>query len=290
MDTDALALLLLLAERQSLSAVARAQNVAVSTVARRLDALEARLGLRLIDRRANGARLTEEGARIAALAAPVVDHAARIGRAAAAMKASAQGGMVTISATELVIAETLAPALPELWAQAPGLAVTLRAQGDVVSLAAREADIAVRMRRPEEPSLIARKIAELATGLFASPAYLAGRDPARVRLSEERLLAYDDSYGRIAEQDWIVVNGLDAAVKLRTGSTRALVMACAAGAGIALLPVGAARRAGLVNVPMPGLPPARQVWLLTHRDLNRMPSIRAAQRWIARAFAQRERG
>lgn len=290
MDTDALALLLLLAERGSLSAVAKAQDVAVSTIARRLDGLEARLGLRLIDRRANGARLTDEGMRIAALAAPIVDQAARIGRAAAAIKASAQGGMVTISATELVIADTLAPALADLWRHAPGLAVTLRTQGEVVSLAAREADIAVRMSRPHEPSLIARRIAEIPLGAFASSAYLAGRDPAALRLGDERLLAYDDSYGRIAELDWIAANGLTGAVMLRTGSTRALIAACAAGAGIALLPVGAAGRAGLVPVPVPLVPPVRQVWLLTHRDLNRLPAIRAAQRWITSAFARRDAG
>lgn len=290
MDTDALALLLQLAERGSLSAVAKAQDVAVSTIARRLDALEARLGLRLIDRRANGARLTDEGLRIAALAGPIVDQAARIARAALAIKASAHSATVTISATELVIADTLAPALPDLWAHVPGLAVTLRAQSEVVSLAAREADIAIRMSRPHEPSLIARRIAEIRVGAFASPDYLAGRDPATLRLADERLLAYDDSYGRIAELDWIAASGLTGATRLRTGSTRALLAACIAGAGIALLPLRAAERVGLVPVAVPLVPPPRQVWLLTHRDLNRLPAIRAAQRWITRAFAQRERG
>lgn len=289
MDVGALKLLLELDARQSLSAVAKLHDVAVSTIARRLEALEASLGLRLLDRRANGVRLTAEGQRIAALAGPIVDQAARIDRAAVALKASARGGNVTISATEFVVSEMLAPALPELWQLAPDLAVTLRAQGEVVSLAAREADLAIRMSRPTEPSLIARKVGEVPLGCFASPTWLAGRDPAAIRLSEARLLVYDDSYGRIAENDWVATAGLAGAVMLRTGSTRALVNACAAGGGVALLPVHAAGKAGLINIPAAIALPPRPVWLLTHRDTRRLPTIRVAQRWIERVFlAQRQ--
>ena len=87
MDSEDLKLLLMLDDRGSMSAVAKQLDLAVSTVARRLEGLEASLGLRLLDRRANGVRLTSEGGRIAALAAPLVDQAARIARAAAALGA-----------------------------------------------------------------------------------------------------------------------------------------------------------------------------------------------------------
>ncbi len=285
MDVQALRTLLDLDRRGSLSAVATHADVAVSTIARRLDSLEAALGLRLLDRRANGVRLTAEGQRIAALAGPIVEQADRIDRAAAALKASAHGGSVTISATEFVVSEILAPLLPDLWRAAPDLTVTLRAQGEVVSLAAREADLAIRMSRPTEPSLIAQKIGEVPLGCFASAAWLDGRDPSMIGLSDAQLLIYDDSYGRIAELDWVAAQGLTGAVILRSGSTRALINACAAGGGVALLPVRAAARAGLVPVKVPFALPPRPVWLLTHRDIRRLPPIRAAHRWIERAFA-----
>lgn len=285
MDVQALRTLLDLDRRGSLSAVATHADVAVSTIARRLDSLEAALGLRLLDRRANGVRLTAEGQRIAALAGPIVEQADRIDRAAAALKASAHGGSVTISATEFVVSEILAPLLPDLWRAAPDLTVTLRAQGEVVSLAAREADLAIRMSRPTEPSLIAQKIGEVPLGCFASAAWLDGRDPSMIELSDAQLLIYDDSYGRIAELDWVAAQGLTGAVMLRSGSTRALINACAAGGGVALLPVRAAGRAGLVPVKVPFALPPRPVWLLTHRDIRRLPAIRAAHRWIERAFA-----
>lgn len=286
MDTEALHQLLLLDERGSLSAVAKQLDCAVSTVARRLDGLEATLGLRLLDRRANGVRLTEDGRQIAALAVPIVEQAARIARTAAAVGKSGSGGAVTISTTEFFVSEVLAPALPDLWRQSPGLGVTLKSQGERVSLAAREADLAVRMARPEEPSLVARRIGEIPLGCYASLDYLAGRDPAQVRLSDERLLVYDESYGHIAERDWVAAAGLTGAVMLRTGSTRALVNACAAGAGIALLPDRAAAQAGLVLLSGGVKLPPRPVWLLTHRDLRRLPTVRAAQAWVLRSFAR----
>ena len=285
MDTEALRLLLMLEERGSLSAVAKQLDVAVSTVARRLEGLESDLHLRLLDRRANGVRLTADGTRIAAMAVPLVDHAARIGRAASALGSQGAAGMVTISSIEFIISDVLAPALPLLWATAPGLAVTLKSQGEIVSLAARAADLSVRMSRPEEPSLVARKVGEVPLGFFVSPAYLRDRDPESIRIEDERLLVYDDSYGHIPERDWVTARGLSGAVVLRTGSTRALVNACAAGAGLALLPVRLAQRNGLVAVSAPFDLPPRPVWLLAHRDTRRLPAVRAAHAWVARACA-----
>lgn len=284
MDSEALRLLLILRERGSLSAVAKQLDVAVSTVARRLESLEGDLQLRLLDRRSNGVRLSEDGARIAAMAMPLVDQAQHIERAALALRQQGTAGHVTISATEFVVSELLAPALPRLWASAPGLAVTLKSQGEVVSLAARAADLSVRMSTPQEPGLIGKRIGDVPLGCYASPDYLAGRDPGALHLNEERLLVYDDSYGRIAELDWVAALRLSGAVVMRSGSTRALINACAAGAGVALLPARQAERAGLIAVPLAtGLPP-RPVWLLTHPDARRLPTVRAAHRWIAETF------
>lgn len=286
MDTDALRLLMLLDRLGSMSAVARSRDVAVSTIARRLEGLEAALGLRLLDRRASGVRLSADGARIAAMAPALVDQAARIERTASALKRRGTDASLTISATEFIVTEFLAPALPRLWASAPGLAVTLKSQGEVVSLAERAADIAIRMGAPHEPTLVGRRIGETRLGCFASPDYLAGRDPGALAFGEERLLAYDDSFGRIPEADWITALGLDGAVMCRAGSTRALIMACAAGGGIALLPERAALRAGLIRVAAPVSIAPRPIWVVTHRDLSRTAAVRAAMRWIVAACAE----
>lgn len=269
----------------SISAAAKAAGVSVSTAARRLDALEAQLKLRLVDRRANGARLTAEGLRLATLAQPLAEQLATIARAAEALRHGDGPALVRISATEFVVTDTLAPALPMLWAQAPGLLVQLQSEASVVSLAARDADIAVRMSRPQGAALLIRKLPVIELGLFASTPWLAGRDPAGIDLRAGPILAYDDSYGRIPELVWLEEIGLAGAVRLRTGSTRALVTATLAGAGIGLLPRRQARPGlGLVELPVPLPPPVRTPYVAVHRDLRRLPHIAAAHRWVVSAF------
>ena len=286
MNPPDLRLLLDVRSAGSLSAAAKRSGIAVSTLARRLDMLEGDLKLRLVDRRMNGARLTSDGERIAALAAPVVEGLDRVARAAAAMRDSAEREAVTVSATEFVIADVLAPAVPVLLARHRNMVLTLRSEAAVVSLAGRAADIAVRMSAPEGNSLVGRKLPEQRLGLFASTAYLAGRDPATLNLAAESLLVYDDSYGRLPELDWLHAGGLDSAVSLRTSSTRALIAATASGAGIGLLPALHANVAGLVEVPAPVRLPGRAPWLLVHRDLRRVPAVRVVMACIDNAFQE----
>jgi molybdate transport repressor ModE-like protein len=238
MDLAEIETLAAVARHGSISAAAKAAGVSVSTAARRLDALEAKLHLRLVDRRANGARLTADGLRLAALAEPLSAQIAGIARAAEALRHGEGPALVRISATEAVIADILAPTLPALWAQAPGVQVQLQSQNAVVSLASRDADIAIRMVRPSGAALIIRKLPALPLGLFASTHWLAGRDPASIDLGAGPILAYDDSYGRIPEVAWLDSLGLAGAIRFRTGSTRAIQAATLAGAGVGLLAVG----------------------------------------------------
>lgn len=282
MDLDDMALLASVARLGSISAAARARGIAISTAARRLDGLESSLKLRLVDRRADGARLTPEGQKLAALAEPLEAQMASISRAAAAMRADGPVA-VRITATETIIAERLAPALPQLWSRHPGIAITLQSQGAVVSLASREADVAVRMSRPEGNALIVRALPAEQVALFASPAWLAGRDPAQIDAADGPILAYDDSFGRIPEMAWLAGLGLSGAVRMATGSTRALLTATQAGGGIGLLPRRMA--GGLIEIPTATPAPPRTPWLAVHRDVQRLPAIRAVTRWISAAFA-----
>lgn len=282
MELDDMALLAAVGRLGSISAAARSRGIAISTAARRLDGLEAALKLRLVDRRADGARMTPAGQRLAVLAEPLEAQMASITRAAAALRGGGPA-MVRVTATETVIADRLAPALPLLWARHPEIAITLQSQNAVVSLAGRDADIAVRMSRPEGAALIVRALPAEQVALFASPAWLGGRDPARIDAHDGPILAYDDSFGRIPEMAWLAGLGLAGAVRMATGSTRALLTATQAGAGIGLLPRRMA--AGLVEISTLTPAPPRVPWLAVHRDVLRLPAIRAVSRWITAAFA-----
>lgn len=281
-DLDAL---VALARYGSLSAAAKRRGVAVSTLSRRIDAAEARLGLTLVDRRASGARLTAAGQRIAAAAEPLSGQLDRIAQLAAALAAGAVLRPVRLSATEFVVSDVLAPQLPALLGGPSSIAVELRSEADVVSLAARDADIAVRMIRPSGASLVIRKQQPLALSLYASSAYMGARAPGALDLAAERLLGYDDSYGLLPETAWIAAAGLSQRVVLRSGSTRALLTATLAGAGIALLPnVIARRHADLVAIiGGPRIAP-RIPYITYHRDLQHDPAVRQVADWATGCF------
>lgn len=286
LDPQDLGDLIAIRDAGTLSAAAKARRVAVSTVSRRIETLEAALGLQLIDRRTDGVRLTRGGLAIAEAAAPIAEQLLRVERVAESLREGVKLVPIRISATEFVISDVLAPALDRLWATGADFPVHLQSQADVVSLAGRGADLAIRMVRPEGASLYARRLADIRLGLFASRDFLAGRLPAAIDARAEKLLIYDDSYGRLPELDWVARHGFSEAVVMRTGSTRGLLAAALAGAGIAMLPAPFAARAGtLVEIPLPAALPTRQPWLIVHRDLRRLPSIKLAQKWIVSAFS-----
>lgn len=280
MDTDDLQCLRDVVAAGSLTAVARKRGVAVSTVARRLDAIEATLKLPLVERGRSGVRPTEHGLRIVALATPLLDEADRLARVAESLRHDRRREIV-VTATEAVISDVLAPATPLL---APDIRLDLRAEAAVVSLAGREADIAIRMSQPQGASLIAKKLRPLRLGLYCSQAYLAGRTVGQLVLAEERLLVYDESYGRLPELGWLGPDLLGA-VAYRTNSTRALLNMAVAGVGIAILPAVFAVPSGLCEVSASISLAPRTPWIVTRADVRREPDVRKVHAWITQAFA-----
>jgi DNA-binding transcriptional LysR family regulator len=290
MNWDALRLFLDVARHASLSRASDDIKLSVATIARKLDSLEHALGVRLVLRTPRGLRLTQAGAALQRRAEASRLQMADVERFAATLGDAARVSTVRISATEPVIGEVLAPALPTLLAGHPSLRVDLKVENALASLSLNESDIAVRLVRPQGGSLMAKRLKPLAMALYCS-----SKDHGRfIRQPDERLapqapfISYDDSYGAIPEVLWISENGLEPNVRVRTSSTRAMVNAAAAGAGIAILPkLFGARRAELAEVKPTGLTPVpdRLAWIVWHRDNARLPMIRQTCRWIADAFA-----
>jgi DNA-binding transcriptional LysR family regulator len=262
----------IVARTGSFAAAAGAAGLSAVSLARRIDTLEHELDAVLFLRGPAGLTLTEAGQRLHLRLAAALDrmaedeadlrHVARVGDVAP----------VRVSATEPIIAELLAPALPDLMSLMPRLTVELQVADAVVSLPRREAEVAVRLARPKGDSLLVRRIARLGMGVYRRP----GSSP-----EEAEVIGYDDKYGDIAEVQWLRVAGLRP--RIRMSSTRGILQAVRAGAGIAVLPDVLALP-GLVTVP--GLPPVppRDVWLMVHRDVARRAEVRKVMHWILRAF------
>jgi DNA-binding transcriptional LysR family regulator len=270
MDWGDLKYVVALARTGSLSAAARRLGAEHTTVARRVAALEAALGVRLFDRTARGYALTAEGEQIAELAYRVEDEVFGIERLASSRQ-SGLSGVVRISAPPAFASHFLASRLTGLRAAYPALELELAGESRDVSLSRREADLAVRLSRPQPASIVARKLGTMAYGLYAGREYLA-RTPA----AELDYLGYDDSLDQVVQQRWLRALAGERRLALRTNDLTTLHQAAAAGLGAAALP----RFLGdpdprLERLPVDGAAASREIWLLVHPDLRRSPRVRA---------------
>ena len=156
----------------SLSAAARALDIAQPTVGRQIAALEKALGLALFTRSQAGLMPTEAAQSLRALAEDMRTTAASLERAAASQGAGVQG-TVRVTASDIIGIEVLPPIIAALRDRHPQLIVELVLTNRVQDLLRREADIAVRMLRPAQASLVARRVGHLTLGLHAHRRYVA---------------------------------------------------------------------------------------------------------------------
>jgi DNA-binding transcriptional LysR family regulator len=268
-----------LAREGSLSAAARRLKVDHATVARRIAALETALGLKLVDRRARAYLLTAEGRRIAAIAERMETTAFELDRAARGSQ-TGLAGPVTVSAPPTLAATLIAPRLATLYAEHPGIRVKLIGEKRSASLSRREADIAVRLNRPEEKSLVVRRVGRLEFALFASPAYLESRAPATYGF-----IAYDDPMDQSPQQVWLRGFARGRPIMLRASDLEVHREAAKSGVGIAALPrFFGESDPGLVRVETGGKGIGREIWLAVHSDLRRAPVVRATLDFLVGCF------
>jgi DNA-binding transcriptional LysR family regulator len=271
-----------LAQEGSLSAAARRLRVDHATVARRVAALEAALALKLVDRRARSYGLTADGLRVAELAKPIEDQAHAVERRAQAARPGPVG-QVTVSAPPNIANTLIAPRLGALRRDHPGITLTLICEKRAVSLSRREADLAVRLSRPAEASLVARRIGILDFALYAAPAYL------REHPSEAyEFIAYDPGTGELPQDRWLKTIAGARPIILRISDIEGHRAAARGGAGIAVLPryIGDADP-GLRRLAIDAAPMKRDVWLVVHRDMRKAPLVRTVMDFLAGCFRPR---
>src|SRR5437764_10125087 len=189
-----------LARYGTLSATARGLRVNHATVARRVTSLETLLGRPLFDRRADGYALTAEGK-------AVLDEARSMDEAALSVlrrldTGTELSGLVRLSVGRVLAERFLIERLETFHARYPEIDLEVIGGSRVVSLARREADVALRYGSPKDSELVARRVATITFGLYASRAYReklnAGQTPA--------FIGFDDESGFIAEAAWLARN------------------------------------------------------------------------------------
>ncbi len=280
MDWDDLRYFIALSREGSLSAAARRLRTEHTTVARRVASLEEQLGVRLFERSSSGFVLTAEGEPIAELAARVEQETFNIERLAQGRKSRIEG-VVRISAPPTFASGFLAGRLAPLRKDHPGLEIELVGDSRSVSLSRREADIAVRLSRPKGASIIARRLGNMAFGLYGERTYVKS-----IPEQSREFIGYDESLDHVPQQQWLrSVCGVRTLV-FRSNELVALHQAAATGMGLAVLPrfLGDKdERLALVPVEQP--PGARELWLLMHPDLQRSPRFRAVVDYLVAVTA-----
>lgn len=289
MDWDDLRSFLAIARAGTLSAAARQLGVRQSTMGRRLAALEARAGVRLLERTPRGFRLTPAGEAVRADVERMEDAALAAERAVSGRDIRLEGTVRLTTVADFAPA-ILMPALCVLAERYPGIVVELIADDRTFSLAAREADLAIRLARPRGQSMLGRKVGAVSFGLYASPDYLAAHNtpslPGRAGEGHRLILARDDS-GAYPEIDALLAMAPKAAIALRTDNRTSQLAAARAGLGIAVLGHHVACGSGLVRLDSPPLP-GREIWLVQHRDTRDVPRIRAVADALAASLRAAE--
>lgn len=277
MDWDLLRTFETVTRAGSVTAAARALGVSQSTVSRRLASLERRAGSPLFLRE-TPLRLTERGEALAAAVEPMVSAA--LGARSALEDTPEMRGEVTLTTTGELVRWELVPRLPRLYRSHPGLRVRILADNRVSSLAAGEADVALRFARPERGELVARRLRAFSYAYFAAEGLELRPDVPWVGLA--------GSLASIPEQCFAERAFAGRPPRLSVEDVESLGLAVRAGIGVAILPRALAERIGgvvevapsAIGVRRAAQVPSRDLWMVVHRSKQRVPRVRALMDWI----------
>jgi DNA-binding transcriptional LysR family regulator len=197
-------------------------------------------------------------------------------------------GVVRVNATEMLATRFIAPHLPRFSSEYPDITVDLTCTARSVRLARREADIALRLARPEEDNVVTRRLASIELRLYAAPSYLEARgapaDPERSLAGHDAIL-FADSRAFNLENDWFLPRLDGARIVLRSDSVSSIYSAAVSALGIALLPRAVAEHEpALRRIETTTSPEPRVVWQAVHSELQKSARVRAVLDFLAQVI------
>lgn len=283
MDWDDLRFFLELARQKRLVHAGHKLGVDHTTVARRIEQLEAALGCRLFEPTAQGYVLTDSGTRL-------LGHAEGIENAVALLHEEASGqsvlvsGVVRIGTPEGFGTAFLAPRLGPLLDLHPDLDIELLSLPRFPSLAAREADILVTLDPPQHGRYIAARLTDFKYGLFASEDYVRRHGPIRAasELAGHRFAGYIDDLLLSPQLRYLEQIEPRPTVRIATSGMLAQLAAIREGLAVGVLAYYLARGEGLVQLLPETATWTRSFWLATHADWYRLRRIRAVWDFLRR--------
>jgi DNA-binding transcriptional LysR family regulator len=274
-------------EEGSLSAAARVLGLTQPTLSRQVACLEEELGVILFERNRRNMTLTESGLELVEYAREMAESAMRISLAATGQSQAIEGD-VSITAPDLLSTYTLPIIVEKIRAKAPGINIEVISSNAVHDLTKREADIAIRHERPEQPELIAKLVCNTTGHFYASKDYLAQLEhPITLDVLNKADFVGHDSV------EWFlpIVNsfGLQLTadnLKIITSSGVTLLELVKQGLGISVLYRHVADLNPNLQRVFPECSIPVPIWLITHKELRTNLRIRMVYDILAEALAE----
>jgi DNA-binding transcriptional LysR family regulator len=271
----------------SLSAAARNLRLTQPTIGRHVEALETALRVALFTRSPSGLAATSAALELRPAAEAMEAAAEALLRAASGAAGEARG-TVRLTASEIIGAEVLPAMLARFRAEHPGIVLELALNNRTEDLLRRDADLAVRMTRPRQEALVARRIGRIGIGLYAHRRYIAARGSPRGidEVLQHQLIGFDRD-----ATSWNSVGSLAPSIardafSFRCDSDLAQLAALRAGLGIGGCQHAIARRErDLVPVQPRLLDFSLEMWLAMHEDLRASRRVRLLFDHLARELA-----
>jgi len=289
MDWNDLRYLLAIHRCGSLARAAASLGVTKATVSRRIAALETVLGKSIVDRTPEGMSVTSAGMAAVRAAEAMDAAAARVRDDIATAAAERVDGTVKLTLAPWLAERLVIPAVPRLRAAFPHLDLRIMTSHDLVDIAAREADVALRNVRPTSGGLVCQRVGELAGCVYGSAMYLErrGTPSDRAHLHQHDLLVYDGMKGMpgfewLSEQEW------QPRIVFRAGDPPGLASAAASGLGLAALPcILGETDPGLRRVDTLGVGYS-PLYLVTREELQHAPRLRAVWQLVIEVLRENE--
>jgi DNA-binding transcriptional LysR family regulator len=282
---DDLRIFAAIAATGSLTSAAQHLRLSQPTIGRRLQALEECLGAALLERTPRGMQLTAKGEALLPLVQQMEQAGDAIDRAAPGL-ADLPLGTVRITAGPWN-SRFMARRLPELQATLPGIEIELFNEMAFANLARREADIAIRNRRPNEGRVAVRRLVDPAYAIYGARSYVEANPAA---LTEERYqrctwIGFDDTFPTSASLIWMR-NKIGRWPHVRCSHSTTIYDALVGGAGLAIVPCFAgAEDQSLVRLTPPLADLESQgLWMAVHEDLRPQPRVRLVADNLAALF------
>lgn len=271
------------ADAGSLSAAAVLLDSNQSTVRRHIDALESSLGIKLFERSVKGLSLTEEGHAVYEQTQLVKTSIATIQRGIHASDVKVSG-TVRLSLPEGLGQEVLIPILGDFYQQYPNVKLVFNMSATTANLIQGEADVAIRLFRPEESDLAVVHLGEMKLGLYASSMYKKsyGLPKTLKEIRKHHVIVYGDHLSILPENQWLLNHSIDALRVLSSDSTVTRFKATVSGLGLSIQPETLAQtNADLIRLFKSAQLPTHKVWLVYREEMSQMSEIRAVADFLS---------